>query len=368
MESGDKSVKIRDFILYNIPQHPHDIVTFTASMHNMSRQAVLRHIDGLIADNMIIATGAGRARAYKLINETEIITKNFTEVLEIRPGMEEHVFWNEKFVPRLKDINSNVLEVCYHGFTEMCNNVFSHAEAKYLVIGLDRDTKNITITVGDDGIGIFEKIKQAEKLVDPREAILELTKGKFTTSPSDHSGQGIFFTSRMFDEFMILSGKLSFIRSIETSGDEDWLFQQDKEKKDEIKGTYITIKISTESTTIVKVILNKYNGEDYSFAKTHVPLKLALIGDQNLISRSQAKRVLSRFDKFEEVLLDFKDIKQIGQAFSDEVFRVFKFNHPNIKVFYIHANEDVEQMIKRAERSYTSEEPSKEPNTELESP
>jgi len=33
-----------------------------------------------------------------------------------------------------------------------------------------------------------------------------LAKGKLTTDPKRHSGEGIFFSSRMFDEFDILSG------------------------------------------------------------------------------------------------------------------------------------------------------------------
>jgi hypothetical protein len=37
----------------------------------------------------------------------------------------------------------------------------------------------------------------------------------------------------------------------------------------------------------------------------------------------------------------------IGQAFADEVFRVFANDHPNIEILSINANDDVKQMIKR---------------------
>ena len=56
---------------------------------------------------------------------------------------------------------------------------------------------------------------------------------------------------------------------------------------------------------------------------THIPLRLAEYGEDNLVSRSQAKRVLARVDRFEEVILDYSGIRAVGQAFADEIFRVF---------------------------------------------
>ena len=55
--------------------------------------------------------------------------------------------------------------------------------------------------------------------------------------------------------------------------------------------------------------------DDYSFAKTVVPVRLAKIGDENLVSRSQAKRLLQRVDRFRCVVLDFDQVGSIGQAF-----------------------------------------------------
>ena len=86
----------------------------------------------------------------------------------------------------------------------------------------------------------------------------------------------------------------------------------------------------------------------YAFLKTQTPIRLAMPGDPSLISRSQAKRVLARFDKFTEVTLDFEGVASIGQAFADEIFRVFANEHPKIKIAYTNAQTGVEQMIKRA--------------------
>ncbi len=74
----------------------------------------------------------------------------------------------------------------------------------------ERSAMNARIVVSDNGIGIFRKIRRDLHLTDERHAILELSKGKVTTDPNRHSGQGIYFTSRAFEKFGILSGRLYF--------------------------------------------------------------------------------------------------------------------------------------------------------------
>ncbi|MBP7276933.1 MAG: STAS-like domain-containing protein [Succinivibrio sp.] len=64
-----------------------------------------------------------------------------------------------------------------------------------------------------------------------------------------------------------------------------------------------------------------------------------------MISRSQAKRLLARFDKFKYAVLDFSGIDDIGQVFADEIFRVFVNSHPEIEISYIEANKSIKNMI-----------------------
>jgi STAS-like domain of unknown function (DUF4325) len=78
-----------------------------------------------------------------------------------------------------------------------------------------------------------------------------------------------------------------------------------------------------------------------------VPVKLAQYGNDKLISRSQAKRVVARLDLFRTILFDFAGVPTIGQAFADEIFRVFAQEHPGIEIFPIHANSEVIRMIER---------------------
>ena len=89
-----------------------------------------------------------------------------------------------------------------------------------------------------------------------------------------------------------------------------------------------------------------FNG--HAAHKTTVLLALERSKHQDLISRSQAKRVLSRFERFREVLLDFKGVSSIGQAFADEIFRVFKQSHPDVVILAINTTPEVDKMISRA--------------------
>jgi translation initiation factor IF-3 len=88
-----------------------------------------------------------------------------------------------------------------------------------------------------------------------------------------------------------------------------------------------------------------------AFTKTIVSVRLVQYGDESVVTRSQAKRLLAGVDKVKVVVFDFAGVEAIGQAFADEVFRVFKKQHPEIEVMSLNANQEVSQMIRRAESS-----------------
>jgi len=332
-----QSEEIRDSILKNIEEHPQDIASFTAGKFGISRQAVHRHIRQLINDGLITVQGATRDRKYELKPLVD-----FQQVLPLNADLREDKVWREHLRPRLEGVPPNVLSICQYGFTEMVNNAIDHSQGTLLSISLKHTPAIIELGIADNGVGIFNKIQKALNLDDPLHAILELSKGKLTTDPGHHTGEGIFFTSRMFDDFRILSGNL-FFNYVETAG--DWLLEDQKEL---LQGTLITLKISPHSTRTTQRVFNRYaSGEDYGFTKTHVPVSLARYGDENLISRSQAKRLLTRFERFKEIILDFKGVDTIGQAFADEIFRVFQNQNPKIHLTPINTHDQIEKMISR---------------------
>jgi hypothetical protein len=84
---------------------------------------------------------------------------------------------------------------------------------------------------------------------------------------------------------------------------------------------------------------------DHYISKTVVPLRLAKLGEDKLISRTQAKAALARVDKFKSVVLDFEDIEIIGQAFADEMFRIWAGAHQDVEFTVLDANPEVLKMI-----------------------
>ena len=69
------------------------------------------------------------------------------------------------------------------------------------------------------------------------------------------------------------------------------------------------------------------------------------------VSRSQARRILTGLDKFKRIVLDFEKVPNIGQAFADEIFRIFQNKHPNIVIEPVNVNETVNFMVRHVERS-----------------
>jgi hypothetical protein len=88
--------------------------------------------------------------------------------------------------------------------------------------------------------------------------------------------------------------------------------------------------------------------DDFDFSKTVVPMRLAQYGDEQLVSRSQAKRLIARFDRFKKVILDFKGVQEIGQAFADELFRVYANEHRDVELIPDNMTDQVQRMWLRA--------------------
>ena len=330
-----QSDRIRKSILDQVEDHPHDIVTVVANEFGISRQAVHRHIKILIEDGVLVKSGTSRKPRYSVV----AIEKQFA--FPLQEYREEDVVWRKFILPLIGDARQNIVDLCHYSFTEMFNNAIDHSGGTGVLVTIKVHPKKILIDMLDDGIGVFERIRSGKNLPDLQTARLELSKGKMTTDPDRHSGQGIFFTSRMMDDFALLANGLYF----SLNRVQDWLLDS---PGDHATGTYLKMSISTESDRTPVEVFDQYSTVDYGFTKTHVLLGLARYGQEMLVSRSQAKRVLARFDKFEEINLDFAGVESVGQAFADEIFRVFLRSHPGTKIIAVNTNRQIDGMIKAA--------------------
>lgn len=330
--------EIMTFLLEQVPHHSKDIVRVACDKFGITRQAVSRYMSELEETGKISSTGKTNQRQYGL----RVLCKElFTYDLS---GLEEDVVWRGRIDPLLSDLPENTLSVWQYCISEMINNAIDHSGGSKLIVSLEKTAAYTELHVYDDGIGIFRKIKEACHLEDERHAVLELAKGKLTTDPARHTGEGIFFTSRMLDNFRILSGGVFFTH--EHGEDEDWILEHDNPSS----GTSVLMKLANYTPRTTKEIFDEFASDehDYGFTKTVVPVRLARHGAEQLVSRSQAKRLLARIDRFSIVIFDFKAVETIGQAFADEIFRVFERSHPNIKLVAINTSKSVDQMINRA--------------------
>ena len=325
---------IRTFIVAHVARYPSDIVRRTAEKFDCSRQAVHRHIQRLVEEGALLESGKTRSRTYALAQLSA-----WTQTYAVSADGDEGDIWLRDVRAQLEPLATNVLGIWQYGFTEMFNNALDHAEASSISVSVAKTAASSVVTIRDDGVGIFRKIQAALGLLDERHAVLELAKGKFTTDPQRHSGEGIFFSSRMFDHFSICSGSVWF--SHQAKAPEDWILETD-----ESGGTSVRMELGNHTARSVSKVFKRFtSGDDFGFTKTVVPVRLAQYGDDNLVSRSQAKRLIVRFEKFRTVVLDFKGVVLIGQAFADEVFRVFPLAHPEVELMSLNANKEVGQMI-----------------------
>lgn len=305
------------------------------SEFHISRQSVNRHLMQLVEDGDLVPAGLTKARMYQLAIKQEA-SQSFP-----REGLSEDVAWRTVCTPVIKDLPENVRDIWHYGMTEMVNNAIDHSGSPDVQVAIRKTALYTLGWVVDAGEGIFLKIQRALGLFDPRESILELAKGKLTTDPTNHTGEGIFFSSKLFDAFDIRSGNLHFTHG---DGNRDFLFEHSKDAP----GTLVFMKLANDSARITNDVFFKFAAPDeFTFNKTVVPVRLAQYEGEKLVSRSQAKRLTARFEKFKTVILDFTGVETIGQGFADELFRVFAVAHPEIDLVPMHMTTAVQDMTTR---------------------
>lgn len=322
----------------DVIEHPRDLTRHYADRLGISRVAANKYIRRLETEGWIARSGPSTHPVFSPGYQRRI-----SHLYPLR-DLEEHVAWERDFKPFL-NLSGNVQNIARHGFTEMINNAVDHSGGKSVFAWASQGERLFVMVVSDDGVGIFAKIMKALELPDMRQALFELSKGKLTTDPSKHSGEGVFFTSRMFDSFEISANGLEF-------NHHDGLPHDRLEEATGVfnEGTEVFMSIALASQRTAASIYDQFTDapEDYDFSRTVVPMKLAKYGDEQLVSRSQAKRLIARFDRFKKVVLNFEDVQEVGQAFADELFRVYANEHPSVELIPTNMTGQVERMYLRA--------------------
>jgi anti-sigma regulatory factor (Ser/Thr protein kinase) len=246
----------------------------------------------------------------------------------------------QEFLTSLK-LPKETLTILEYAFSEMLNNAIEHSSATRIQVAFGRGKSNIYFRVADNGVGIFNNVMGKRRLKNELEAIQDIFKGKQTTMPATHSGQGIFFTSKTADYFTIISGSTE-VDVVNTIPD---MFIKPHRLR---RGTEIGFSISLHTPTKLAAIFHEFSNEEYEFDRTKILVHLFTM-DTSFVSRSQARRLLVGLEEFKKITLDFNKVSDVGQGFADEIFRVFKTRHPEIQILYVNTNPTVEFMIKRVQ-------------------
>jgi anti-sigma regulatory factor (Ser/Thr protein kinase) len=225
-----------------------------------------------------------------------------------------------------------------YGFTEMLNNAIEHSRSKTIAVLMERLQREIRFVIADRGVGIYRNIMRKKQLESELSAIQDLMKGKQTTDPKQHSGEGIFFTSKLADRLAIKSSSrlLLFDNRVQD------IFLKNATVR---TGTVVEFSIDVTAQRDISKIFQTYADESYAFSKTALTVHLFRHGS-GYVSRSQARRLVSGLEKFKRILLDFKGVDTVGQAFADEVFRVWQRRNPGIAIEVQNAGESARFMIK----------------------
>lgn len=326
-DKSKKSAIIR-YLLEKMDEGAPNVIKLVSETFEINQNTVHTYIKELLAEGVIERVKRG---TYSLLDETNayFFSASKGEIEDEQEIYEKHLR------KHFQDFPANVKGIWDYILGEMINNVVDHSGAENLQILVKQNYLSTKVCIFDDGIGIFRKIKEHFNMDSLDEAICELFKGKLTTDPVNHSGEGIFFSSRLADKFAIFSdGKIFAINKYDI--DDLW---DDPEPG---AGTAVVIELSNESNKKAAEVFNQYAQVGGSFVRTMVPLKNMF--DAAPVSRSQAKRVCLRLENFQEVVLDFDGLEWMGQGFAHQIFIVFQNKHPDVELIPINMSKGVEQM------------------------
>jgi len=304
---------------------------------SMSRQGVHKQLKRLREEGRIAKDGVTRGATYRLAGGTpESAQRRKRYRLQ---GLEEDgVFEEFEVLLNLrKSLSPEVRKIARYAFTEMLNNAIEHSGAEFCDVRFRVGPLNLRFEVRDYGIGVFQSIREKWALEDEPQALRELLKGKATTMPERHTGEGIFFTSKVGDRVAFRSHRIGLVFDRKMG-------ETAVRTTRHIAGTEVTFEISRRSRRKLAQVFDEYAPEEYdfSFQKTRIQVKLY---GKDYASRSEARRLLSRVREFREVVLDFRDVGSIGQGFADEVFRVFRTQHPEIVIRVANLSPELRAMV-----------------------
>jgi len=297
-----------------------------------------RLLQALVTSGILERLGKGRAARYRL----RALRRRFR-----RAALDEQRAWDEVAgeIARIRPMEPDAARSLAYAASEILNNAVDHSGGRTVEVAVSFERGGATVTtVRDDGIGVFRRVCEDFGYATPEDAIVQLEKGKLTSDPSRHSGEGLFFSSKAVTRFRLESQETAWFvdNQVHDSG---------IGPSDVRRGTRVRLEVVPGHLARLEEVFAAYTDpESLRFTRTRVTIKLAAFG-KTLVSRSEAKRLVARLTDFRHVTLDFSGVEVAGQGFCDEVFRVFARARPKVTLEPVGMNDTVAFMVGRARAS-----------------
>jgi anti-sigma regulatory factor (Ser/Thr protein kinase) len=318
-------------------EHSHDLAAHIEERTGASHRAVLSALKRLTDAGWLVKSGS---KAHPVYGPGSIrqVARSYT-----LHGLQEDLPWQRDFAPHFA-LPKQVERMVQHGFTELVNNAVDHSGGSSVTVSLRQTPSHVQLLVSDDGVGVFDKICSSFSIEDSGHAMLELSKGRLTSSPDAHTGRGLFFSSQLADVFDIHANKTAFQRRAwESAG-----WKQGKALPRQGSSIYMAIALNTTRTLDGVLEAWSIAGDGIEFDRTVVQLRLLAGEGQALDSRAQARRVGSRLGSFKRAEISFEGVGDVGHPFTDELFRVFAKSHPEIELVATNTTPRIEALVKSA--------------------
>ena len=294
-----------------------------------------RLLQALVVGGSLERIGQGRAARYRL--------RRFHRRFGLK-RLDEHTVWDivSADIARIRPLEADAARSLAYTASEILNNAIDHSRGRTVAVTVAFEQRGTTVmTIQDDGVGVFRRLCQDFGFATPQDAIVQLEKGKLTSDPSRHSGEGLFFSSKAVTRFRLESQRVAWI--------------VDNQVRDSAvgtssvgRGTRVRLEIVAGRVPRLEELFAAYTDpESLRFSRTRVTIKLAALGTV-LVSRSEARRLVARLTDFRHATLDFSGVDVVGQGFCDELFRVFAGAHPEVTLEPVAMNDAIAFMVGRA--------------------
>ncbi len=321
------------FLLQCIYDEDKDFVEHTMQKYGVSKSTVYNYLTTLQNNGEVERVGG--SMPYRVTYQSTRITVDPT-----KERSEDRLFARD-IAPLLEELPFNVQKIWRYAITAMLNNALEHSRASAIVCVVSRNRLNTIVGVLDNGTGIFRRIQQDVRerkgeMLTSAEAAALLFSGGYTGAPETHSGQGIFFVSRLMDHFAIRSENQLF-----TPHGED-----EEEAGERFRGTAVQMALANDSTNDLSALMNKYIDPDAGFVRTEIPVA-RFFGGTMPMSRSEARRLGAILANFREAELDFAGLAEIGPDFAHELFGVLAVKLPMLHMQVVNASPAIAATLRR---------------------